>query len=110
VSVVAVHPGASATNLFARQLEEAGRDLLAPVSKAVTGALLQSAKAGALSTLRALDPATPSGAFLGPARFGQLRGPPRELKLYASARDTVTAAHIWELTEEVLGVALNPRG
>jgi NAD(P)-dependent dehydrogenase (short-subunit alcohol dehydrogenase family) len=110
VSVVAVHPGASATNLFARQLEEAGRDWLAPVSRAVTAVLLQSAAAGALSTLRALDPATPSGAFLGPARFGQLRGPPKVLKLYASAQDPATAARVWELTEEILGAKLNPRG
>ena len=108
VSVVAVHPGASATNLFARQLEEAGRDRLAPMSKAVTGVLLQSARAGALSTLRALDPSTPSGAFVGPSRFGQLRGPPKVLKLYASAQDPATAAHVWALTEEVLGAPLSP--
>ena len=56
VSAVAVHPGASATNLFARQLERAGRGAAATVSKVVTGLLLQSAAAGALSTLRALDP------------------------------------------------------
>jgi NAD(P)-dependent dehydrogenase (short-subunit alcohol dehydrogenase family) len=103
VSAVAVHPGASATNLFARQLEEAGRGLLAPVSKAVTGALLQSAAAGALSTLRALDPTTPSGAFVGPARFGQLRGRPKLLDVYASARDPATAARLWGLTEQALG-------
>jgi NAD(P)-dependent dehydrogenase (short-subunit alcohol dehydrogenase family) len=110
VSVVAVHPGASATNLFARHLEEAGRGLLAPASKAVTAVLLQSAAAGALSTLRALDPATPSGAFVGPARFGQLRGRPELLDVYASAQDPATAAHLWALTEQVLGGPLNPRG
>ena len=84
VSAVAVHPGASATNLFARQLEQAGRDRLARVSKVATAVLLPSAAAGALSTLRALDPSTPSGAFVGPARFGQFRGPPgvaRRLRL-----------------------------
>jgi NAD(P)-dependent dehydrogenase (short-subunit alcohol dehydrogenase family) len=110
VCVVAVHPGASATNLFARQLEEAGRERLARVSKVVTAVLLQSSAAGALSTLRALDPATPSGAFLGPAWFGQLRGPPKALQLYASARDPATAAHVWDLTEDVLGASLSPRG
>ena len=102
VSAVAVHPGASATNLFARQLERGGRGLLAPVSKVVTAVLLQSAAAGALSTLRALDHGTPSGAFVGPARFGQLRGPPELLDVYASASDPLTAARLWELTEEVL--------
>jgi NAD(P)-dependent dehydrogenase (short-subunit alcohol dehydrogenase family) len=106
VSAVAVHPGASATNLFARQLEQAGHGLLAPVSKAVTAVLLQSAAAGALSTLRALDPNTPSGAFVGPARFGQLRGRPELLDVYASAKDPATAARLWGLTEQGLGKPL----
>jgi NAD(P)-dependent dehydrogenase (short-subunit alcohol dehydrogenase family) len=103
VSAVAVHPGASATNLFARQLERAGRGLLVGVSKLVTTVLLQSAAAGALSTLRALDPSTPSGAFVGPARFAQLRGRPELLDVYASAKDPATAARLWELTEYALG-------
>jgi NAD(P)-dependent dehydrogenase (short-subunit alcohol dehydrogenase family) len=103
VGVVAAHPGASATNLFARQLEQAGRGFLAPVSKVFTGLLLQSAAAGALSTLRALDPDTPSGAFVGPSRFGQLRGLPQLLDVYVSAKNPATAARLWTLTEQALG-------
>ena len=106
VSSVAVHPGASATNLFARQLERAGRDRLAPLSNLVTAVLLQSAAAGALSTLRALDPGTPSGAFVGPARFAQFRGRPELLEVYASGKDLATAARLWELTEQALGTPL----
>jgi hypothetical protein len=79
-------PGASASNLLARRLERAGSVLLAPVSKVVTTVLLQSAAAGALATLRALDPGTPSGAFVGPAGFGQLRGRP-ELRKHLRLRE-----------------------
>ena len=106
VSAIAVHPGASATNLFARQLERSGRDRLAPVSKLVTSVLLQSAAAGARSTLRALDDSTPSGAFVGPARFGQLRGRPKLLDVYACAKDPATAARLWMLTEQALQALL----
>jgi hypothetical protein len=77
--------------------------LLAPVSKVVTTVLLQSAAAGALSTLRALDHRTPSGAFVGPARFAPLRGRPELIDVYGSAKDPATAARLWELTEQVLG-------
>jgi hypothetical protein len=102
-----VHPGASATNLFARQLEQAGRRVLAPVSKVVTTVLLQSAAAGALSRLRALDPSTPSGAFVGHARFAQLRGRPELLDVFASAKDPATGARLWELPAQVLGRPLS---
>jgi len=102
VSVVAVHPGAAATNLFARQLQRSGRDLLASVSTRVTSVLLPSAAAGAFATLRALDASTPSGALVGPARLGQFRGPPELLEVYASAKDPATARRLWELTDQVL--------
>ncbi len=106
VSTLAVHPGVSSTNLFARQLEEGGRGLLAPLSKVVTTVAFQSAYAGALPTLRALDHSTPGGAFVGPARFGQVRGKPELLDVYASGKDPATAARLWELTEQVLGTPL----
>ena len=106
ISAVAVHPGASATNLFARQLELTDRRALAAASKTATTVLLQSPAAGALSTLRALDHSTPSGAFVGPARLGQLRGRPKLLDVYASAKDPATAARLWTLTEQALGITL----
>jgi NAD(P)-dependent dehydrogenase (short-subunit alcohol dehydrogenase family) len=103
VSAVAVHPGASATNLFASQQQLAGHGRLAAVSKVITGVLLQSAATGARSTLRALDPGTPSGAFVGPAKLGQLRGPPELLDVYASGTHPPTATRLWDLTEQALG-------
>jgi len=106
VSAVAVHPGVSATNLFAAQLQLGGKTVLAPLSKVLTSVSLQSAAAGALPTLRALDHSTPSGAFVGPARFGQLRGRPELLDVYHSGKDPEVAARLWELTEDVLGYPL----
>ena len=41
---------------------------------------MQSAAAGSLSVIRALDTSTPGGAFVGPARFRQFRGPPELLE------------------------------
>ena len=106
VSAVAAHPGVSATNLFARQVEQGPVPLLAPMSRLVTRLAFQSASAGALPTLRALDHTTPSGAFVGPARFGQVRGRPELLEVPAVGSDLAAAARLWELTEQVLDTPL----
>jgi NAD(P)-dependent dehydrogenase (short-subunit alcohol dehydrogenase family) len=105
VTAVAAHPGAVSTNLFARQLERAGRPRLARISKAVTSLLLPSAAAGSRTTLRALDAATPSGSFVAPSGRTQFRGSPELAEVYPSARDPETAARLWELTEELHGIA-----
>jgi len=106
VSSICVHPGVSNTNLFAAQLQEGGKRLLAPLSKVVTRIALQPAAAGALPILRALDHSTPSGAFVGPKKLGQVRGRPELLEVYPSGKDRDAATRLWELTEDVLGVPL----
>ncbi len=103
VSAVAAHPGAAATNLLSRQLRRGGRPRLASASLRATAAVLPSAAAGARSTLRALDPRTTGGAFIGPSGRTQLRGRPVLLDVYPSVRDTKTATRLWNLTEQVLG-------
>jgi NAD(P)-dependent dehydrogenase (short-subunit alcohol dehydrogenase family) len=103
VSSVACHPGVSRSELFARQLRERRLGLLVPIAKAASKLALQSAEAGALPTLRALDHSTPSGAFVGPAALGQVRGRPELLEVYRSGSDPATAARLWELTEQILG-------
>ena len=108
VSAVAAHPGAVATNLFARQFTRAGQPRLAALSKVVTSILLPSAAAGARAILRALDGSTPSGAFVAPSGLGQLRGDPNVADVYASGKDPATAARLWQLTQQVLGNTLPP--
>jgi len=106
VSAVACHPGVSWTNLFTRQLREEGKGWLVPGALLVRPFVFQSAEAGAQPTLRALDPSTPSGAFVGPKHLGQVRGRPELLDVYSTGSDPAVAAHLWELTADVLGAPL----
>ena len=104
VPTVAAHPGVSWTNLFVRQLKEEGRGWLVPPMRVLGPLVLQSAKAGAAPTLMALD--VPSGSFVGPRGLNQARGKPHLLDVYPTASDPATAARLWELTEDVLGILL----
>ncbi|MDX6215862.1 MAG: hypothetical protein QOG99_1446 [Frankiales bacterium] len=104
VPVVAAHPGVSWTNLFVRQLKDEGRGYLVPPMRLLGPVFLQSAKAGAAPTLAAMS--APSGSFLGPRAFGQVRGRPHLLEVYGTATDPATAARLWDLTEQVIGLAL----
>lgn len=106
VSAVVCHPGVSWTNLFARQLRDEGRGWLLPALALVRPIVFQSAAAGAQPTLRALDPSTPSGAFVGPKLLGQVRGRPELLEVYGTGSDPAVAGRLWELTEDILGAPL----
>jgi hypothetical protein len=106
VGAVACHPGVSDTELFPRTLREKRLGVLAPVAKGLLKVALQSASAGALPTLRALDHSTPSGAFVGPAALGQVRGRPELLEVYSTGKDAAAAGRLWELTENILGSPL----
>ena len=104
VAAVAAHPGVSWTNLFLRQLKDEGRGYLAPAMRVLGPLVLQSARAGAQPTLRAL--LEPSGSFVGPRRFNQYRGPAELLEVYPTGSDPATAARLWELTEQILELRL----
>ena len=104
VASVAAHPGVSWTNLFVRQLQEAGKGYYVPPLRVLGPLFLQSPKAGAAPTLRALD--APSGSFVGPRRFNQYRGPAESLDVYTTGSDPATAARLWELTEQIIEIPL----
>jgi len=104
VASVAAHPGVSWTNLFVRQLRDNGKGWLVPVARVVGPVALQSARAGARPTLRALS--EPSGSFVGPRRWNQFRGPAELLDVYSTGADPATAARLWELTEQLIEIPL----
>lgn len=106
VSAVACHPGVSWTNLFTRQLRDEGRGWAIPFLQLARPVAFQSAAAGAQPTLRALDPATPSGSFVGPKKLNQWRGRPELLDVYSNGSDPAVGAHVWQLTEDALGTSL----
>jgi NAD(P)-dependent dehydrogenase (short-subunit alcohol dehydrogenase family) len=106
VSVVACHPGVSWTNLFPRQLREEGKGWAVPAVTVLRPVIFQSAAAGAQPTLRALDPSTPSGAFVGPKLLAGWRGRPELLDVFSTGKDPAVAERLWQLTEEILGAPL----
>jgi NAD(P)-dependent dehydrogenase (short-subunit alcohol dehydrogenase family) len=109
VRSIAVHPGVSSTNLLPRQLTDSGLGWLAPVAQLATPVLLQAPGAGALPTVRAAaDPDVPSGSFVGPRGLGQLRGRPELIDVYKTGKGEMTAARLWELSEQIVELPFTP--
>jgi protochlorophyllide reductase len=104
VRALAAHPGLARTNLFKRQLREQGRRYLTPML-GVMGLVFQSAKAGALPTLRAAaDPTLASGDFVGPHLLGGTRGAPVVVPMYPTGSLPDAADALWRASEELTGV------
>ena len=58
-----------------------------------------------VGTTPAVDPAAEGGRFYGPDGFGEMRGFPTEVQPIASATNEETARRLWEVSEELTGVA-----
>jgi NAD(P)-dependent dehydrogenase (short-subunit alcohol dehydrogenase family) len=98
---LAAHPGYSATNLqFAAtpsRIEKLGSLVLNRV-------YAQSATSGALPTLYAATAEIPSGVFVGPDGFQEMRGNPTIVTPTRAARDPETARRLWDISEQLTGV------
>ena len=65
----------------------------------------QSAAMGALPTLyAATSPEVRGGDYIGPDGLGELWGTPAKVGRSSAARDTSTAARLWEVSERLTGV------
>ena len=94
---LAVHPGFSESDL-SRHLPAAIQWILS-----VSGALfMQSSAAGALTVLyAALGEDLRGGEAIGPAWYGEMRGPPRVVRPNPKALDEAQRARLWSLSEEL---------
>ena len=100
VIAASAHPGYSATNLqstgptgFFKMIYKVSNKLMA-----------QSPSAGALPEVLAVaGNEARNGAYYGPTKFGDTRGPVGESRISDVARDQEAAARLWALSEDLLG-------
>jgi NAD(P)-dependent dehydrogenase (short-subunit alcohol dehydrogenase family) len=106
----AAHPGFTRTNLQTAGASLGGRQ---PRRGVLSGSSLLPSMAPDEGTgpllLAATAPRTEQGAYYGPTgRFG-LVGAPGPARLNRRMRDSVTAARLWSVAQELTGTSLPPR-
>lgn len=100
---LAAHPGWSDTNLFKQPTKQ---NPLASFSELVASKLAQTAAEGALPLLCAATfPEITHTAFIGPDRYFGLKGSPQFTHGKALAYDQTLATNLWQVAEELTGVA-----
>lgn len=108
---IAAHPGMSDSELATNSFRV--RAMPAFVTKTVSALnklITQSTAQGALPQLYAATaPQASGGAYYGPDGYREIRGHPTTAKPSRAARDTDTAARVWEVTAELTGVEPAPR-
>jgi NAD(P)-dependent dehydrogenase (short-subunit alcohol dehydrogenase family) len=104
------HPGITATNLLAAH-PEMGRPkdtVLVRIIRRLSsiGFLAQTVDEGLLPALyAATSPQAQGGRFYGPSGFQHLTGAPAEQELYKPVRGEADAKRIWEISQQLTGVA-----
>lgn len=101
VRALAAHPGGTHTDLGSE-----GKGITNFVTR-LGMPLMQSARMGALPTLRAaVDPSAHGGEFYGPNLM--FRGNPRKEKPSRHARNAADARALWERSEALTGIVFTP--
>ncbi len=101
IRVTGAHPGYAATNLQHRT-ENVIQNALLAIGNRVWA---QSEEMGALPTLFAATQDLPGNTYVGPDGLGEEHGHPKVVGRSGAARDEETARRLWELSEELTGVA-----
>lgn len=92
---VAAHPGYAATNLQRHVF----------LFRLTNPFLAQSAADGALPVLYAAAAAdVEGGAYVGPSRWGGMKGPPERAKPSARSQNEDVARRLWDVSEQLTGV------
>lgn len=102
VGVYLVHPGWVLTNIQ----NQTGSARLDGVITRISAQIAQSPVDGAKGLLMAATSDLPSGSYLGPSRFKQLRGEPVLLGRSAAASDLELAHKLWDKLVEETGTDL----
>jgi NAD(P)-dependent dehydrogenase (short-subunit alcohol dehydrogenase family) len=101
VRALAAHPGYSSTNLQSHT----GSGVQNGVMWLTNRVVAQSAEMGALPVLYAATMDLPGDTYVGPGGFQELRGRPAIAGRSGAALDAVTARELWDLSEQLTGVA-----
>ena len=111
ITSVVAHPGVARTALI-----DNGPLVRSPIARAamrhvfrplIEPLVTHSAAAGALPILMAAtDPSVPGGAYVGPTRLSEMKGPPGLAQVQPQALDADVASRLWTLSEQMTGVTL----
>jgi NAD(P)-dependent dehydrogenase (short-subunit alcohol dehydrogenase family) len=102
---VAAHPGNARTDLW-RTSSWFERALISPRLRPLNWWLVQSARLGALPTLRAAaDPAARGGEYYGPDGRFQYTGHPVRVESSTRSHDQAAQRRLWEASERLTGVS-----
>jgi NAD(P)-dependent dehydrogenase (short-subunit alcohol dehydrogenase family) len=101
---VAAHPGNARTELW-RATSRLDRALYNPRLRMLTFWFAQTARMGALPTLRAAaDPAARGGDYYGPPGRLQFTGYPTRVESNTRSHDVADQRRLWEISEQLTGV------
>lgn len=100
---VAVHPGASATELGDHLDGSLG--FMWKVFKSLSGRFINTAEMGAWPTeLAATAPGVEGGQYFGPSKLGEMKGPAQQVESSTVSKDAAKAKRLWDLSIEMTGV------